>query len=268
MALDARLLNNDYDAIAQKINNLSQDIQYIKRQSDLVGGIDDTTKFRKQLTAKIQSTSKTVMVVKNQLQKAEDNGGTGAKWKKLQGQFMQNFERLRDVTSAIGTKFKQTKARAPQDSLSAHGQQDRLLDNAPDVAYGTTSNGHSSGGGRQQQQQAQQQEEMFRPYDDLYELENYEEQLFDILQNLQLLYESHKDLNMLIYDQDEIVEQLHDNVVDARDNVQSGVEHLDKAASHQKAYRGKLCILLGILLVIAVIVTVVVVLNSNSKKKN
>ena len=50
MALDARLLNNDYDAIAQKINNLSQDIQTIKRQSDLIGGIDDTAKFRKQVT--------------------------------------------------------------------------------------------------------------------------------------------------------------------------------------------------------------------------
>lgn len=208
------------------------------------------------------------MVVKNQLQKAEDNGGTSAKWKKLQQQFMQNFERLRDATSTVSDKFKQSQPRQPQDSLSHHGANDGLLDNAPDVAYGT--NGHN---GHQQKerrggQQQQSQEELFRPYDDLYELENYEEQLFEILQNLQLLYESHKDLNMLIYDQDEIVEQLHDNVTDARDNVQSGVEHLDKAASHQKAYRGKLCILLAVLLIIAIIVTIVVVLNSNNKKKN
>lgn len=54
MALDARLLNNDYDAIAQKINNLAQDIQFIKRQSDLIGGIDDTAKFRKQVTKNIK----------------------------------------------------------------------------------------------------------------------------------------------------------------------------------------------------------------------
>ena len=219
-----------------------------------------------QVTAKIQSTSKTVMVIKNELQRAEENGGTGAKWKKLQSQFMQNFERLRDTTSSIRNKFKATQPRQPNQSLSGQ-QNDKLLHNTHDMAYGTTSNGHSGGRRNVQQTQAQEQEEIFRPYDDLYELENYEEQLYKILQDLQLLYESHKDLNLLIHDQDEIVEQLEDNVVNARDNVQSGVEHLDKAAKHQKAYRGKLCILLIILLVIAIIVTVVVVVSSNNKKK-
>ena len=47
--METRLLNNDYDAIAQKIRNLSQDITFIKRQSDLIGGIDDTATFRKQV---------------------------------------------------------------------------------------------------------------------------------------------------------------------------------------------------------------------------
>eukprot|EP01084_Bolivina_argentea_P252635 424083_1 len=42
---------NDYDAIAAKIKILVQDIQYITRQSDIIGGIDDTRTFRKQLTA-------------------------------------------------------------------------------------------------------------------------------------------------------------------------------------------------------------------------
>jgi len=98
----------------------------------------------------------------------------------------------------------------------------------------------------------------------LNELENYEEQLYEILQNLELLYESHKDLNLMIYDQEEVVVQLHDNVQEARDQVQSGVQHLDKAASHQKAYRGKLCIFLGVLLVIAVIVTLIVVLGNRN----
>eukprot|EP01084_Bolivina_argentea_P211166 359247_1 len=263
--MDQRLLANDYDVIAAKIKTLAQDIQYITRQSDLIGGIDDTPTFRKKLTGKIQSTSKLVMVIKNGIQKANDNGGTDNKWKKLEQQFFNNFERLREVTTSVGTKFKASQPKEAKPSKSRDNA--RLLDNNRgsnnnnnnNNGYGGTSNGQQRGN-----EQEQQQEQLFRPYDDLYELENYEEQLYDILQNLQLLYESHKDLNMLIYDQDEIVEQLHDNVEDARENVQAGVTHLDKAAKHQKAYRGKLCIVLGVLLVIAVIVTIVVVLN----KKN
>lgn len=197
-----------------------------------------------QLTAKIQSTSKLVMSIKSALQRAKENAGADTKWKKLESQFFQNFERLRNITNEIGTKFKQTEPRQPQ-------QKDKLLDkdrnNNDD--YGTSWNGQQS------------QEQLFKPYDDLYELENYEEALFEILQNLELLYESHKDLNMMIYDQDEVVEQLHDNVANARDNVQQGVQHLDKAQSHQKAYRGKLCIFLLVLLIIAIIVTLVILLN-------
>merc|ERR1719273_2232984 len=133
--MDQRLLANDYDTIASKIKTLSQDIQYIQRQSDLIGGIDDTATFRKQLTLKIQSTSKTVMSIKNQLQRANDNGGTDGKWKKLEGQFFQNFERLRDVTTSVGSKFKESEAREPKSR-----QKDKLLDNRNN-GYGTSSNG-------------------------------------------------------------------------------------------------------------------------------
>eukprot|EP00483_Globobulimina_turgida_P002887 UN02892 len=235
--MDQRLLANDYDAIATKIKSLHHDIQYIARQADLIGGNEDTAPFRKQLTVKIQATSKLVMTIKTSIQKANDSGGRDNKWKKLESQFFQNFERLRDVTTNVGAKFKSSEPQQAQTKQSDH-----LLDNNTDrnTDYGTGTNRVENDNNNQEQ--VQEQEQLFRPYDDLYELENYEEQLFDILQNLQLLYESHKDLNMLIYDQDEIVEQLHDNVEDARENIQAGVTHLDKAAKHQKAYRGKLCI--------------------------
>ena len=247
--MNERLLANDYDAIATKIKTLSQDIQYISRQSDLIGGLDDTPTFRNKLTSKIQTTSKLVMNIKNQLQNAKNTSGTDSKWKKLESQFFTNFERLRDATTNISTKFKDTEPHKQPSSSSK--QKDSLL-SSNNNGYGTTESNNYG----------QSQDQMFRPYDDVYELENYEEQLFEILQNLQLLYESHKDLNLMFYDQDEVVEQLHDNVEEARDQVQSGVQHLDKAASHQKAYRGKLCIFLAVLLVIAIIVTLIVVLGN------
>merc|ERR1719203_569496 len=249
--MDQRLLVNDYDAIAAKIKTLSQDIQYVTRQSDLIGGgIEDTPSFRNQLTLKIQTISKLVMNIKNQLQKAKNSFGADSKWQKLETHFFTNFERLRDITQSIRTKFGQSKPHKQPNK----NNNDRLLDRNGN-GYGTVNDNNETMG--------QSQDQLFKPYDDQRELENYEEALYEILTNLQLLYESHKDLNMMIYDQDEVVEQLHDNVEEARDQVQSGVQHLDKAASHQKAYRGKLCILLAVLLIIAVIVTLIVVLRNN-----
>eukprot|EP01083_Nonionella_stella_P145024 453659_1 len=253
--MDQHLLTNDYDDIAANIKTLSQNIQYISRQSDLIGGLEDTALFRKQLTVKIQDTSQIVLVTKNKLESRQNNDDS--KYRKLEQHFIQNFERLQNIIPTIRTKFHNTE---PQKSPKKAKTSDKLLDSR------TNNNGYGSANGQNNQStQQQQQEQLFKPYDDLYELENYEEQLFEILQNLQLLYESHKDLNMLIYDQEEVVEQLHDNVEEARDQVDAGVGHLDKAAGHQRAYRGKLCGFLGVLLVLAVIVTLIIVLSGNNK---
>ena len=193
------------------------------------------------------------MTIKNQLQKMDDDDRSTAKWKKLESQFFSNFERFRDVTTSINGKFKASEPRQSAPSKSGNSHSDKLLEN------GDRSNGYGSNNAANDSLHSQDQ--LFRPYDELHELENYEEQLYEILQSLQLLHESHLDLNTLIHDQDEVVEQLHDNVVEARDQIESGTKHLDKAADHQKRYRGKLCVFLGVLLVIAVIVTVVVILN-------
>ena len=205
------------------------------------------------MTAKIHGTAQLVMRIKNQFQKINDNNTPTTKWKKLESQFFSNFERFRDITTSINDKFKATEPRQPKRSIS---HSDKLLDQNghQSKAYGTSSAANES-------LSTNSQDMLFRPYDELYELENYEEKLYEILQNLQLLYETHLDLNTLIHDQDEVVDQLQDNVAEAKEEIEAGTQHLDKAAAHQKAYRGKLCVFLGVLLVIAVIVTVVVILN-------
>lgn len=47
--MDQRLLSNDYESITNKIKTLSQDIQNVQRQRDLIGTMDDTATFRKQV---------------------------------------------------------------------------------------------------------------------------------------------------------------------------------------------------------------------------
>jgi len=91
------------------------------------------------------------------------------------------------------------------------------------------------------------------------EQEKREEDVLNILENLKELNEIHKDLHGLVEEQEQHIKILGDNVVEAKENVASGVQHLDKAQEHQKAYRGKLCWLLMILLVVAIIIVIVFV---------
>eukprot|EP01083_Nonionella_stella_P228649 810103_1 len=203
-SMDQRLLTNDYDDIAANIKTLSQNIQYISRQSDLIGGLEDTALFRKQLTVKIQDTSQIVLVTKNKLDSRQNDD---SKYMKLEQHFTQNFERLQNIISTIRTKFHNTE---PQKSPN---------------------NGYGSANGQNNQQTQQQQQEQLFTQGDLDELENYEEQVYELLRNLQCWKEAWTDLN----DQEEVVEQLHDNVTEARNQVEAGVGHLDRAAGHRRA---------------------------------
>merc|ERR1712228_919523 len=113
------------------------------------------------------------MKIKNQLQKAKNSSGADSKWKKLESQFFTNFERLRDATTNISTKFKDSEPQKGK-KQKQQGQNENLLSNESKNGYGTTDLNNG-----------QAQDQMFRPYDDVYELENYEESLYEIMQNLQ-----------------------------------------------------------------------------------
>ena len=66
-------------------------------------------------------------------------------------------------------------------------------------------------------------------------------------------------------DKQEQIEVLQSNVVDAKEQVSSGVVHLDKAAQHQRGYRKKMCIILLIVLVMAIVLTLAIYYTSSSK---
>ena len=65
----------------------------------------------------------------------------------------------------------------------------------------------------------------------------------------------------------ENIEVLASNVEAAKDDIESGVVHLDSAARHQRKYRKKMCIMMMILLVMAVLLTLAIYLTSSGGKK-
>merc|ERR1719150_1851360 len=117
-----------------------------------------------------------------------------------------------------------------------------------------------NGYGSTNEKQVQQQEELiFEEYtanDDLYEMENLEEQLFGILDNLQELNEAQRDLNDLVQEMEEPIQVLVDNTYAAKENVENGVDNIEVASKHLRAYPGKLCCVLVFLLIVAIIITI------------
>ena len=72
---------------------------------------------------KIQSTSRLVMSIKNELEKAKDDSGTDAKYKQLQSEFIANCDRLRECKTMMEI--------ANNDSLANTGDA-TLLSDEPD----------------------------------------------------------------------------------------------------------------------------------------
>merc|ERR1712204_95348 len=87
----------------------------------------------------------------------------------------------------------------------------------------------------------------------LNELEDREEAIHQMVDDLGELNSMYKDLHVLVNEQGDAIEVLSSNVEQAKDDVLSGVQHLDKAASHQRGYRKKMCIIMMIVLAMAAV---------------
>ena len=251
--MDQHLISNHYDEIAKNVKILSEDVQWLKRQSDLIGTLSDTHEFRKPLRNKLKSVHSVVMRTRSKLQKAKDEGllMKYAKWAKLNQKFFSEFDRLNNVSSIISTKLH----KHPRKGSSMASDNDQLLTNTSSGYGATTMN-----------QYQQQEQDMFVPLtEEIYEMENFEEQMYEIVDNLKELYSAQRDLNDLVYDMDEPINLLVEHVESANDNVQSGAQNIEKASEHLKSYRGKLCGVLIALLIIAIIITVIVVPKGKKK---
>ena len=243
--MDARLISSQYDEISKNVKTLSQDVQFLKRQSDLIGTTSDTHAFRKPLKNKMQSVQSLVMKIRNKLQKAEDDGlYRYSKWTQLRQEYHRQFQKLNQVSSIISSKLH----KHPRKGSSIASDNDQLLGNRTN-GYGSTYN-----------QQLEQEQDMFVPLDqEIYEMENFEEEMYQIVDNLKELYQAQRDLNDLVYEMDEPIQILVENTESALENVESGTKNIEDAAKNLKKYRGKLCGVLILLIIIIIIIIIIVV---------
>ena len=246
-----QLIPSKYDITSKNLQALPGEIKFLIQQCNVIGTNGDDSRFRQSLMDRMKSIQSLVFGIRHTLQDAEREGLLRQqKWHKLNQQFESDYKKIQNVSSSIRTKLKKTALRR---SMDAQSDNDQLLrgNGIMGNGYGSTSDG-----------QQQQEEVIFKEYtDDFHEMENLEEQIFDILDNLQELNQAQRDLNDLVQEMEEPIQMLVDNTYAAKENVWQGVDNIETASKHLRAYRGKLCCVLVSLLIIGIIVTIIIVVT-------
>jgi len=289
--MNETLMGTSIKDVGRNIQQLSRDNKKLERYLNSIGTSSDTEQFRLKLKDEIHETTTLVKSLLSNIQdlKSVDNSN---KLQRLEKQFLEQYTKLSQVTKTIKNRLESTK---PSSSTNGNNNTHSLNK----VKFGASS-------GSQQQQnnpflsqqnngaydlehvnldnmehyenhpdmppeeeeQALSTKQSFIPQFDAHldELENREEAIHQMVDDLTELNSMYKDLHGLVNEQGENIEVLASNVVDAKEQVASGVVHLDKAASHQRKYRKKMCIILMIVLVMAVCLTLAIYYTTSSKK--
>ncbi|KAI7800170.1 putative syntaxin-7 [Triplophysa rosa] len=67
-----------------------------------------------------------------------------------------------------------------------------------------------------------------------------------------------KDLAVLVHEQGDMIDSIEANVENADVNVQSATQQLSRAADYQKSSRKKICVLIGVAIVVAIIIGLII----------
>jgi len=241
------LLGDTTKDIQRKLQKLSRILKDVNNGANTMGTNSDTEMFRNKLKNDIKIALSLCKEIKGNFNEIDDTNDNNLKIQKLKTQFEQQQQQFSQYYKIIKERGRQYKPITKSENNENTPLKDRDQLNA---------NGN----------QQQKQEEVLIQYDTS-EMERREENVYGLLDDLDELNEMFKDLNELVVEQGAHVDELQNNITQANDQVKSGAQHLDKAASHQKKARRRMCAILLILLIIVGIL-VIVFTTRNGKKNN
>jgi len=265
------LLGSSMQQVGSNVQKLSKDIRKLEGYLNTIGSPSDTEEYRIKIRNDVHRTTALVKSLLSSIQdlKSQDSNSGSIKLQRLEQQFLDQYSKLSTVTKSIKSRLESNAPRRhepgsfnPQkgayDLSSVQMDDENLIqyENHPPMR-------------QEEEEPAMRQSQTFIPQFDAHldELEQREEAIHQMADDLQDLHEMHQDLHQLVNEQGENIEVLASNVEAAKDDVMSGVVHLDSAARHQKKYRKKMCIILMILLVMAVVLTLAIYFTTPHGKK-
>eukprot|EP01083_Nonionella_stella_P098086 275732_1 len=277
--MEETLMGSSMREIGRNVQKLQRENKKLERYLKNIGTSSDTEEFRNNLRTEIHSMTALVKSLLSSIQdlKSQDSHHTSIKIQRLEQQFLDQYTTLSSLTKSIKSKLElhtpfQTRSSQSNNSMTNPFISDVSKTGGYDLANVSINNetieyeNHPNMPPEEHEQPVQTQ--AFIPQFDAHldELEDREEAIHQMADDLTVLNSMYQDLHGLVNEQGEQIEVLSSNVEHAKDDVQSGAVHLDKAASHQRKYRKKMCIMLLILLIMGAVLTGVIYFTSDSGK--
>lgn len=103
-------------------------------------------------------------------------------------------------------------------------------------------------------------------YDPKSHIEERERDVKHIESQMIVVNEIYRDLSVIVSQQGQELNSIEANIDSTSEYVESGTQHINKAAKYQKSSRSYLCVLLMLLLVIITIVAIIVSVEVRKKK--
>eukprot|EP01084_Bolivina_argentea_P302409 521976_1 len=237
------------EEIVNDLKTLSKDIQYLKRQSQHIGTTKDDINYRRKLTSQVSNISSLVIKIKTTLQKEKQNGYENIIHRKLEKQFLDNFQKLTQITAMIRDEFRKiemnskTEEKSKSPSIDSNKDTINLL-NVRVSSYGSIDNNS-----------------MEKSCNSLCisaisdEYERCKQNFYEVAADLNLLFESNLNLNPIDvqYEQNDLLPESVAKIV-SENNVY-------KTAHYSRQCMIKLCVLLCVLTVFIIIILIMMVIN-------
>jgi len=280
--MNETLMGTSIKDVGKNVQKLSRENKKLERFLKNIGTSSDTEEFRINLRNEIHETTSLVKQLLSSIQdlKSQDTNNTSIKLQRLEKQFLEQYTKLSSLTKTIKNRLESNKPyqtnQSSQQSVTnpflnnqseiggGYDLANINMDNMEDIEY----ENHPKMPAEEKEVGMQQSQAFIPQFDGhLEELEDREEAIHQMVDDLTELNSMYKDLHGLVNEQGEQIEVLSSNVEHAKEEVKSGVVHLDKAASHQRKYRKKMCIILMIVLAMAAVLTVTIYYTSGGGKK-
>jgi len=281
------LIGTSLKDVGRDIQQLTRENKKLERKLNTMGTPSDTDSFRMELRDDIHQTTalvKHLLSCIQDLKSQEPDNNVSMKLQRAEKQFLDQYTKLSNLTKRIKLGL--------ESSQPSHGKSSSLQSSTSTANRNTRGNVAAHSGGydlahidmdhmehfenhpdipmEEEEEGALKQSQAFIPQFDghLQELEQREEAIHQMADDLTELNSMYKDLHGLVNEQGEQIEVLASNVESAKEDVKSGVVHLDAAAGHQRRYRKKMCIMLMIVLVMALVLTLAIYYGLGKRTKH
>eukprot|EP01084_Bolivina_argentea_P008445 15815_1 len=284
MSMNQSLMGTSVRDIGRNIQKLCRQNKKLERYLKNIGTSSDTILFRTTIKNEIHETTALVKSLLSSIQDLKSQETSNTKLERLEKQFLEQYTTLSSLTKTLKNRLETIK---PYDnsrhtaSSSTNNTKQPLINtintysanpgpgtydlsnmnednnpfNNPDLPMDEYEN-HPPIPSEQEEPDLMQSQQFIPQFNaHLEELEDREEAIHQMAEDLTELNSMYKDLSGLVDEQGETIVVLSSHVENARDEVKSGVEHLDVASKHQRKYRKKLCIMMMVILLLALVLT-------------